>query len=64
MQDEATEAIEAGIRAAFVAYSTDDDPDWRTACWIKPDECSQLAKSILSALKTRGFEVVKGRTQS
>ena len=47
MSDEATSAIEAGIRAAFTAYSRDDDPDWRSATWIKPDECSHLAKSIL-----------------
>jgi hypothetical protein len=32
-----------GIRAAFTTYSRDDDPDWRSATWIKPDECSHLA---------------------
>ena len=59
MSDEATSAIEAGIRAAFTAYSRDDDPDWRSATWIKPDECSHLAKSILKELAVRGFEIVK-----
>jgi hypothetical protein len=59
MSDEATSAIEAGIRSAFVTYSRDDDPDWRSAVWIKPDECSHLAKSILRELADRGFEIVK-----
>jgi hypothetical protein len=59
MSDEATSAIEAGIRAAFTAYSRDDDPDWRSATWIKPDECSHLTKSILKELADRGFEIVK-----
>ena len=59
MQDAATSAIEAGIRSAFTAYSTDDDPDWRSASWIKPEECSHLAMSILNELTARGFEIVK-----
>ena len=59
MSDEATSAIEAGIRSAFVTYSRDDDPDWRSAVWIKPDECSHLAKSIPRELAGRGFEIVK-----
>jgi hypothetical protein len=59
MQDEATSAIEAGIRSAFTAYSRDDDPDWRSATWIKPEECSHLAMSILNELTARGFEIVK-----
>ena len=59
MPDEATAAIEAGIRSAFTAYSRDDDPDWRSATWIKPDECSHLAMSILNELAARGFEIVK-----
>jgi hypothetical protein len=50
MPDEATSAIEAGIRSAFTAYSRDDDPDWRSATWIKPEECSHLAMSILQEL--------------
>jgi hypothetical protein len=40
MPREATRAIEAGIRSAFTAYSREDDPDWRSATWIKPEECS------------------------
>jgi hypothetical protein len=59
MANEATDAIEAGIRSAFTQYSRDDDPDWRSACWIKPDECSHLAKNILNELTARGFEIVK-----
>jgi hypothetical protein len=59
MADDATSAIEAGIRSAFTAYSRDDDPDWRSATWIKPDECSHLARSILKELAARGFEIVK-----
>ncbi|MGN8545864.1 hypothetical protein AB7M49_001957 [Bradyrhizobium elkanii] len=59
MPTDATAAIEAGIRSAFTAYSKEDDPDWRSACWIKPDECSHLAKSILKELAARGFEIVK-----
>jgi hypothetical protein len=64
MSDEAMSAIEAGIRAAFTTYSRDDDPDWRSASWIKSDECSELATSILAELKARGFEIVKARQQS
>src|ERR1700746_2390124 len=41
MPDEATSAIEAGIRSAFTAYSRDDDPDWRSATWVKAEECSR-----------------------
>lgn len=59
MLDEAASAIEAGIRSAFTAYSKDDDPDWRSSCWIKPDECSHLAASILKELAARGFEIIK-----
>lgn len=59
MPDEATSAIEAGIRSAFTAYSRDDDPDWRSATWVKPEECSHLAMSILKELAARGFEIVK-----
>jgi hypothetical protein len=60
MPDEAMDAIEAGIRSAFTTYSREDDPDWRSSSWIKPEECSHLAKSILRELKARGFEIVKG----
>ena len=59
MSDETTNAIEAGIRSAFTAYSREDDPDWRSATWIKPDECSHLARAILKVLADRGFEIVK-----
>ena len=59
MEDDVTSAIEAGIRSAFTAYSRDDDPDWRSATWIKPEECSHLVRSILKELTDRGFEIVK-----
>ena len=59
MLDEAESAIEAGIRSAFTAYSRDDDPEWRSATWIKPEECSHLVRSILKELTARGFEIVK-----
>ncbi len=59
MSDEAINAIEAGIQSAFVSYSRDDDPDWRSLTWIKPEECSHLATSILKELQARGFEIVK-----
>jgi hypothetical protein len=61
MPDEAIDAIEAGIRSAFVSYPRDDDPDWRAPCWIMPQECSQLARSILTELKARGFEIAKAK---
>jgi hypothetical protein len=59
MVEDATNAIEAGILSAFTAYSRDDDPDWRSVTWIKPEECSHLARSILRELTARGFEIVK-----
>ena len=59
MADDATSAIEAGIRSAFTTYYREDDPDWRSASWIKPDECSHLATNILKELTARGFEIVK-----
>jgi hypothetical protein len=58
MSDDAIEAIEAGIRSAFVSYPRDDDPDWRSP-WIKPEECSQLVRCILMELEAKGFEIVK-----
>jgi hypothetical protein len=63
MPDDAIDAIEAGIRAAFVGYPRDDDPDWRGPSWIMPQECSQLARSILAELKARGFEIVQGKAR-
>ena len=63
MPDDAIDAIEAGIRSAFVSYPKDDDPDWRGQSWIMPLECSQLAKSILMELKARGFEIIKSKAR-
>jgi hypothetical protein len=59
MPDDVTDALEAGIRSAFTAYSRDDDPDWRSLSWINPLECTQLVSSILKELTARGFEIVK-----
>jgi hypothetical protein len=59
MSDDVIDALEAGIRSAFVSYPRDDDPDWRAPSWILPQECSQLARSIIMELKARGFEIVK-----
>ncbi len=59
MADDATSAIEAGIRSAFTTYSREDDPDWRSASWINDQECSHLVRSILKELTVRGFEIVK-----
>jgi hypothetical protein len=59
MPDDVTDAIEAGIQSAFTTYSRDDDPDWRSASWIKPDECSHLAACILKELTARGLQIVR-----
>jgi hypothetical protein len=59
MPDDAIDAIEAAIRLSFVSYPREDDPDWRSPHWIKPEECAHLAHGILSELKARGFEIVK-----
>ena len=62
MSDDAIDTIETAIRLAFVSYPRDDDPDWRSPHWIKPEECAHLAKAILTELKARGFEIVRSRT--
>jgi hypothetical protein len=62
MPADATDAIEAGIRCAFTTYSRDDDPDWRSLSWIKPDECAHLTKCILRELAARGLEIVPKKT--
>ena len=62
MSENAIDAIEAAIRQAFVSYPREDDPDWKSPHWIKPEECSHLAQSILTELRAKGFEIVKRRT--
>jgi hypothetical protein len=39
-----------------------DDPDWRSPHWIKPEECAHLVQGILLELQAKGFEIVKRRT--
>ena len=62
MSDNPIDIIEAAIRAAFTSYPKEDDPDWRSPHWIKPEECVHLAQSILLELQAKGFEIVKKRT--
>jgi hypothetical protein len=62
MSEGPIDVIEAAIRAAFTTYPKEDDPDWRSPSWIKPDECTHLAKGILQELRARGFEIVKKAT--
>jgi hypothetical protein len=59
MPDDPIDVIEAAIRSAFVMYPKEDDPDWRSPSWIKPDECAHLAQGILIELQARGFQIVK-----
>jgi len=61
MSDNATDVIETAIRSAFTSYPKEDDPDWRSPHWIKPEECAHLAQGILLALEANGFEIVKRR---
>ena len=51
------DVIEAAIRSAFTSYPKEDDPDWRSPHWIKPEECAQ--QGILLELQAKGFEIVK-----
>ena len=62
MPESPLEAIEAAIRSAFTTYPKEDDPDWRSPHWIKPEECTHLAQSVLIELKARGFEIVESAT--
>jgi len=59
MPDELTEVIQAAIRSAFVAHSREDDPDWRSESWIKPDECAHPTDVLLRELDANGFRIVK-----
>ena len=62
MSDDAKDAIEFAIRSAFVCYPREDDPDWRSPYWIKPDECTHLAKLVILELQAKGFQIVKKAT--
>jgi hypothetical protein len=59
MPDDPTDVISAAIRSAFVTYPREDDPDWRGASWIRPDECAHLVKVVLRELESHGFQIVK-----
>jgi hypothetical protein len=41
MSDDPKNVIEFAIRSAFDSYPNEDDPDWRSPHWIKPNECVQ-----------------------
>ena len=53
------EVIGAAIRSAFVIYPKEDDPDWRSPSWIKPEECSHLTAVIMRELEANGFKIVQ-----
>jgi hypothetical protein len=63
MSDNPMDIIEAALRSAFVAYPREDDPDWRSPNWIKPEECIHLAQGIVLELQAKGFEIVKKATR-
>jgi hypothetical protein len=62
MSDDPQDVIEFAIRSAFVGYPKEDDPDWRNPQWIKPDECTHLAKLVILELQAKGFQIVKRAT--
>jgi hypothetical protein len=64
MPDDPTDVIKTAIRSAFVMYPKEDDPDWRSPSWIKPDECAHLASVLLRELEANGFQIVKKGTTS
>lgn len=51
--------IMAAIQSAFESYPKEGDPDWRSPGWIMPEECAHLTRSIIRALDTAGFQIVK-----
>jgi hypothetical protein len=59
VSDDPADIIAAAIRSAFVSYPKEDDPDWRSPNWIKPEECALLTKTIMQHLKAGGFEIVR-----
>ena len=59
MSDDPVDVIKAAIRSAFVTYPKEDDPDWRSPSWIKPQECAHLTKLIMEELEVNGFQIVK-----
>jgi hypothetical protein len=59
MPDDPAAVISAAIRSAFDIYPKEDDPDWRSPSWIKPDECRHLVVVVLRELEANGFQIVK-----
>ena len=59
MPDDPAAIISAAIRSAFDTYPREDDPDWRSPSWIKPDECKHLVTVVLRELEANGFQIVK-----
>jgi hypothetical protein len=62
MPDDPEDVVEAAIRSAFVSYPKEDDPDWRSPHWIKPEECAHFAKVVMLELGAKGFQIVKKAT--
>jgi hypothetical protein len=62
MSDDPKDVVEAAIRSAFVSYPREDEPDWRSPHWIRPEECAHLAKVVIRQLETKGFQIVKKAT--
>jgi hypothetical protein len=54
MSNDPQDVIEFAIRSAFVGYPKEDDPDWRSPHWIKPEECTHLAKLIITRIAGEG----------
>jgi hypothetical protein len=54
-----TDAIKTAVHSAFVSYSQEGDPDWRSASWITPEECAHLVETILRELEAEGYQIVK-----
>lgn len=54
-----TDAIMDAIRSAFETHPREGDPDWRSPCWIMPEECAHLTKAIMRELEVRGFQIIK-----
>jgi hypothetical protein len=62
MPDDPKDVIEFAIRSAFTAYPKEDDAEWRSPDWIKPNECVHLATTIIRELHAKGFQIVKKST--
>ena len=59
MADDPRDAVAAAIRAAFVAYPKQGDPDCRAPDWIMPDQCEHLTNEIIRELEAKGFQLTR-----